>query len=121
MGALIRTANQFKNSDFPTPRGYEQAVHPPPSGNLEQSCSSFFAIFSLQKAPSSPAQAATEFQRCGEGSGGGVMRKQKLAPLWRFANNADAGGGNKEWQQLSAQVMNVNGAQFSRHCPCLSA
>ena len=22
MGALIRTANQFKNSDFPTPRGY---------------------------------------------------------------------------------------------------
>jgi hypothetical protein len=29
MGALIRTANQFQNSDFPTPRGYEQAVHPP--------------------------------------------------------------------------------------------
>ena len=27
MGAVIRTANQFKNSDFPTPRGYEQAVH----------------------------------------------------------------------------------------------
>ena len=27
MGALIRTANKFKNSDFPTPRGYEQAVH----------------------------------------------------------------------------------------------
>ena len=22
-------APQFKNSDFPTPRGYEQAVHPP--------------------------------------------------------------------------------------------
>ena len=29
LGALIRTANQFQNSDFPTPRGYEQAVHPP--------------------------------------------------------------------------------------------
>ncbi len=32
LGALIRTANQFKSSDFPTPRGYdsyEQAVHPP--------------------------------------------------------------------------------------------
>jgi hypothetical protein len=29
MGALIRTADKFKNSDFPTPRGYEQAVHPP--------------------------------------------------------------------------------------------
>ena len=29
MGALIRTANKFQNSDFPTPRGYEQAVHPP--------------------------------------------------------------------------------------------
>jgi hypothetical protein len=28
-GALIRTANQLKSSDFPTPRGYEQAVHPP--------------------------------------------------------------------------------------------
>ncbi len=32
MGALIRTANQFQHSDFPTPRGYEviyeQAVHP---------------------------------------------------------------------------------------------
>ena len=27
LGALIRTANQFQNSDFPTPRGYEQAVH----------------------------------------------------------------------------------------------
>ena len=27
--ALIRKANQFQNSDFPTPRGYEQAVHPP--------------------------------------------------------------------------------------------
>jgi hypothetical protein len=26
MGALIRTANQFKNSDFPTPRGYEQFI-----------------------------------------------------------------------------------------------
>jgi hypothetical protein len=29
MGALIRTANQFQNSDFPTPRGYEKAVYPP--------------------------------------------------------------------------------------------
>ena len=29
LGALIRTANHFQNSDFPTPRGYEQAVHPP--------------------------------------------------------------------------------------------
>ena len=28
-GLLNRTANQFKRSDFPTPRGYEQAVHPP--------------------------------------------------------------------------------------------
>ena len=29
LGALIRTANNFQNSDFPTPRGYGQAVHPP--------------------------------------------------------------------------------------------
>ena len=29
IGGTDQNSNQFQNSDFPTPRGYEQAVHPP--------------------------------------------------------------------------------------------
>lgn len=38
---MNRTTNQFRNSDFPTLRGFEQAVHPPPSCNFSEafSCS----------------------------------------------------------------------------------
>ena len=55
MGALIRTANQFQNSDFPTPRGYEQAVHPP-----------FNNKSSEERTPSNSPSTNSPWQRRGD-------------------------------------------------------